>query len=483
MRRESFGRLVCLTLAMTRIPVALLCLLIPAACPAGRAVPLPGDIGPAVPTAGIEAADDGRWFVLCQARDDTDHDGTLQIKYDIHYNHGDLARPYLVLGSGNGEAIEYPAAQSAHGEWLAVVQSGKLVLIDAATFHRAELAADLMNDNEWLETKNSRFISIAGNASRLAYLRADNAIVIRELPSGRERVVAMTAKVWRATVDSTGTWAEVRVLSRDTNHDGKITWRGGPNTVWFSTCNADVLHRKMFEPTDGDAPTTRWLELATGNFVDDPTVIGTVGGELLHRQADDALVLGTQRIVEPSCHARVDGVLDVPARVLVTCGPATATDSGYHPAPIMVAGHGVLAQSADTQGRNSHDDLLHHDRFRWLGDRRFADYADGSTITLPGDRAASFQSQYLLVDGPTGLAAFDLVTRTATPLGVGGRPADDMSQGDVVAIGGLAYDLHNGKSLGPAETLAFVSSSRRALRFAATAKRGFASFGPLRWAP
>jgi len=140
--------------------------------------------------------------VLCQARADTDHDGKLSVQYDIHRTHGDQVDTYLVLDTGLGERIDYPAARSAHGEWVAVVHDGKLELIDGATFHRVPLAADLTDDYTWTEQKNSRFISIAANATRLAYLRRDNAIVIRELPSGTERVVPMTAKVWRATVDA-----------------------------------------------------------------------------------------------------------------------------------------------------------------------------------------------------------------------------------------------------------------------------------------
>ncbi len=428
------------------------------------------------------APDDGRWFVLCQARDDTDRDGKLEIQYDIHHNHGDLASPYLVLGTGAGELIDYPAAQSGHGEWLAVVRDKKLELIDAATFHRVVLPADLSNDDEWTTTKNSRFISIAGNATRLAYIRTDNAIVIRELPSGTERVVPMTAKVWRATVDPTGHWAEVKVIRADTNRDGKVEWPGGPQTSALTSCNVDILHHR--EPEATDAPSTLWLELATGKLVDDPTVIGVAGGELLHRMKDDSLVLGTQRIAEPACRAEVAGLLDAPARVIVTCGPSRkASQASPREMAIVVAAPGVFKTTRAKQYRWGNDSLSPHQRFDRIDDATFVDLADGSEIALPGKHVAGWMQRFVLVDTPTGLATFDLERRIATQLGVTGTVSPD-SLGEQVEIGGAIYDLRFAKKLAPpGDTIAFVASTGRVLRYPAPAKDGYAPSGPLRWDP
>src|SRR3984885_15549655 len=80
---------------------------------------LPGDIGTAAPIGGFMEADNGSWFVVCQARDDTDGDGTLSIRFSGHGFDGDALVPYLVLGGGPGERIDYPAAATPHGEWLA----------------------------------------------------------------------------------------------------------------------------------------------------------------------------------------------------------------------------------------------------------------------------------------------------------------------------------------------------------------------------
>ena len=455
----------------------LVALVIPLLCRVAAGAP--GDIGVAAPIAGIMAPDDGRWFVLCQARDDTDHDGKLEIRFDIHHNHGDLAKPYLVLGTGAGELIDYPAAESTHGEWFAIVRGHKLELIDPA-FHRVVLPADLTNDLEWNDTKNSRFISIAGNATRLAYIRTDNAIVIRELPSGAERVVPMTEKVWRATVDPTGTWAEVKVIRADTDHDGHIEWPGGPQTSSLAGCNVDILHQR--QPHANDAVTTRWLELATGKLVDDPTVIGTVGGELLHRMKDDSLVLGAQRIADGACHAQVAGVLEAPARVLVTCGSTITPSPDAPEAAIVVAGAGLSKATRVKEYRYGRDTLSRHERFEYIDDRTFVDFADGSEIALPGKHVAGWRERFVLVDTPSGLATFDLERRLATQLGVHGTVSSD-SFGDQVEIDGATYDLRFAKKLAAPDTIAFVDAIGRVLRFSAPAKSGYAPSGPLRWDP
>jgi hypothetical protein len=441
----------------------------------------PGDIGVAAPIAGMLAAETGHWFVLCQARDDTNHDGTLSVQYDIHQTHGDAVKAYLVLGSGPGEPIDFEVAKSAHDEWLAILRNGKLELIDGTTFQRVTLPADLTDDWEWTEAKNARFISIAGNGSRLAYIRPDNAIVIRELPSGKERVVAMGAKVWRATVDATGHWAEVTFMRADTNHDGKIEWPGGPASGSLHDCNADVIHSGMLALEPTDKVSTTWLDLATGTFVDDPKVIGVVGGELLRRASDDSLVLGATRIVDASCHAQITGIIDDPARVLVTCGHGAAAQNQSE--RVVVAGKGVFVPTRHTDYRWGRDSLAHQRRFELIDDTTLVDFNDGREIALPGKRAAGWFEPVILVEGPAGFLAYDLARRVATPLGVHGK-ADDNDLGEQVTIDGAVWDLRFARKLAPPyDTIALVDASGRVLRFASTGKPGFAPMGPLHWGP
>lgn len=438
----------------------------------------PGDIGAAAPTSGILVPDSGRWLVLCQARADTDHDGKLSVQYDIHRTHGDQVDTYLVLDTGFGERIDYPAARSAHGEWVAVVHDGKLELIDGATFHRVPLAADLTDDYTWTEQKNSRFISIAANATRLAYLRRDNAIVIRELPSGTERVVPMTAKVWRATVDATGKWAETSLIRADTNHDGKLEWPGGPAVRTLHDCNADTLHARPPQPTDD--VTTAWLDLATGKLIEDKAIIGVVGGEFVRRMPDDSLVLGAQRIADASCHARIRGVLDAPPRLFVLCGASLKSEDQT---AIVTAGPGVFASTRVNQYRLAADMFFPYHRFELIDDHTLVDLADGHELVLPGKLVGSWLQRFVLVDAPAGFIAYDLEQRIATPLGMHGH-ADDQALGEQIKIDGALWDLRLARKLAPpSDTIGFVDPKGRVLRYAARSQPGFAPMGPLRWDP
>jgi hypothetical protein len=446
----------------------------------------PGDIGTAHPLAGLMSSPDGRWFVLCQARKDTDGDGKIEIRYGLHHNDGDRALPYLVLGTGPGELIDYPAAQSAHGEWLAIVRAGKLELIEGATYRRWTLPADVTNDFHWMRDKNARFVSIAANGSRMTYLRKErdtDIIVIRELPSGTERSIPVDDKLWRATVDPSGRWAEVTVMRADTDHDGKIDWPGGPTRSSLSECDTDTLHHY---PPQGDEPTRRWLDLVTGSFVDDPTVIGVVGSDLLHRQTDDALVLGKAKLADGRCHAQIEGVIASPPRVLLTCGAPKAKPIDMREEPVVVAGPGIFQTTRWKQYRMGYDAVYPHDRFARIDDTTYVDLTDGQEIALPGPAKHEINS-LALVNLHGEWAAFSLVTRTTTMLHERGAAGDVLRYGvsTIVPIGDSAYDLRTGKRIGRADdTIEFIDDHGRVLRspHSHTAD-GMAAPGPLRWDP
>jgi hypothetical protein len=71
---------------------------------------------------------------VCQAREDTDRDGKLAVRYGPRGElEGDAMRSYFVLGAGPGEAIDGLAAYDPTGRYVVVVVDGKLWLIDAVT--------------------------------------------------------------------------------------------------------------------------------------------------------------------------------------------------------------------------------------------------------------------------------------------------------------------------------------------------------------
>ncbi|HEY1547678.1 MAG TPA: hypothetical protein VGG28_07660 [Kofleriaceae bacterium] len=454
------------------------------ACQQARDLPRAGDIGVAAPTAGIMAPDDGRWFVLCQARRDTDGDGELSVRYGLHLNDGDRAEPFLVLGSGAGEAIDYPAAHSADGSWLAIVRHGTLELIDTTSGERTTLDADLRNDRDWPRRKNTRAIDIADDNSRAVYIKPDNTIVIRELANGYEHSIAMHELVWRATIDAAGMWAEIKTIPADTDHDGVITWPGGFESSSMTGCDVDSLHQTPLEPKD--AVKTRWLELASGRFVDDPRIIGTVAGQLLRRLSNGALVLGETQITDPACHAHVVGTIDnlLAPRAIVTCGATPSEQT-----TLVVAGPGLHVVTRATAYVSTYDMVSPYDttplneRFNHLDDTTYVDLADGSEIHLPGKHVAGALTRFVLIDTGNELERYDLATRVATPLRTHGV-IDPESIGDDIAIDGELYDLRLARRITKSTAdIAFITNTGRVLRFAKEPKPGYAPFGPLRWDP
>jgi hypothetical protein len=80
-------------------------------------------IGSAHPTLVVTADPDARWVVLCQARKDTNRDGKTEVQVGYHGDtYGDDLLPYLVLGSGEGTAIDAFVSSDGSGRQIAYVQ-------------------------------------------------------------------------------------------------------------------------------------------------------------------------------------------------------------------------------------------------------------------------------------------------------------------------------------------------------------------------
>src|SRR5580704_3080342 len=88
--------------------------------PAPAPHPSVGVIGTAHPVLVQELAENGSWMVICQAREDTDHDRKIEVGVGFHGNLvGDAMKPYLVFGSGSGMPIDELVARDDDSAWLA----------------------------------------------------------------------------------------------------------------------------------------------------------------------------------------------------------------------------------------------------------------------------------------------------------------------------------------------------------------------------
>jgi hypothetical protein len=124
-----------------------------------RAQPLyVGDAGPAAVAA---AAADGSWVVLCQARQDTDHDGVVVVRSGgMGGTYGDQQDTFLVVEAGAGTAID---------DVVAVDPSGQRVVIERA--HRLVLARPTKPDEVDLTRLGARSPLFDDTGTHLIYIR------------------------------------------------------------------------------------------------------------------------------------------------------------------------------------------------------------------------------------------------------------------------------------------------------------------------
>src|SRR5690606_25952803 len=68
-----------------------------------------------------------RWMALCQARRDTDGDGTIEVRVGHHGEiFGDEMQLYLVVDGGDGIAIDSIVDSSDNDRWVAVIRGRSL---------------------------------------------------------------------------------------------------------------------------------------------------------------------------------------------------------------------------------------------------------------------------------------------------------------------------------------------------------------------
>jgi hypothetical protein len=240
------------------------------------ATPAPTQIGTPHPVLLQDFANDGSWLVICQAREDTDHDGKIEVGVGFHGNLvGDAMKPYLVFGSGSGMPIDELVARDDDSTWLAFARHGKLFVSDAAG-HATELpGADVRG-------ASSTEASMASDGSRVLYLRSDRGspaashIVIRELPSGTERVIDAGGSVWHAMVSDGGHWAAVAVMRPGAQFPHEDTDQAG-----------GACHGRAMASIDGglvgEAPIVKWLDVDHGVFVDEAKVSPDIRATIQHK--------------------------------------------------------------------------------------------------------------------------------------------------------------------------------------------------------
>lgn len=407
-------------------------------------------IGSGNPVSGAQLSSHGKWFVVCEARNDTNGDGKVEAEFDGRFARGDKYEPYLIQsGGGAGIQIDHVAAKSDDGTFVAVVRNGKLELHDTVKATAVQLTADITYDTGWGYRHEPRFASIGPGGKYMTYLTTD-AIVIRELATGTERSVKVQGKLWRADIEPGERWAQLKVLRKDTNGDGKIAFDSSLG-AWMYGCTSDTLHRGMSMQDNNDAATTLWLDLTTKAVVEDPTIIGAVGEELLRRKPDGTLLLGTDVIAKPACRARVAAVLANPPRAAFNCGTKKESDD-YKDKPVTIVGPGFRKETTYEMDYNDRDgftwDVYGGNRFR--NDFKHAlDLSTGEVLTVP-DKIAGHRDHLVTMRTAKGIAVYDLIKRTTVTMANSPVVPDgqiiDVDDG-IVTFEDKEWDAYTGKQL------------------------------------
>jgi hypothetical protein len=262
-----------------------------------------GAIGTAHPLIFQGVATDGRWTLVCQARQDTTADGKTEVMIGHHGEPlGDEVSPYVVV-------------------------------------------ADLRDEGSF---GSHRGIAFDRTGTRMLYLRGGEktAIVLRDLVNGAETVMDPgPGLVLSARFDPEGRGLEVV-----TSPSGE--WPHVASTLSKRRCRGAV---SSFSTFGGTMPhtTLRYLPFDAGPVVDDEGLLRMFGGQPLVRKKDGALALrpaqGPETVLVPkSCHGIVRHADATRGLLLVACD-----EKANGSAPLWMYGQGVSQKIGDIHSSNA----------------------------------------------------------------------------------------------------------------------------------
>lgn len=300
-------------------------------------------IGTAHPYALLETDPEGRYVVLCQARDDTNGDGEVRsFRGMANELGGDALVPYLIE-RGTGRAIEALLARSASGRYLALVEQARVVLLDSETHVALPLRDALVPGADPARIEGSSSLAFAADERRMIYLgRRDGRIaaVVHDLSSHREQILpAVPDDLSGVTLSPDSSWAMLRTLSAQQ--------LPGLNLLRSRRDEDGPCRRPSgFDWRDAvDSASSRWLVPIVGGAPRTATdYLMLLGGGLLRRAGDGALWLdrasGDKAEVAPaSCGAVLQRANE--HSVVVACKGAVTNE--YEDVPLYAFHGGQLS--------------------------------------------------------------------------------------------------------------------------------------------
>lgn len=292
-----------------------------------------GQFGTSAPMMLHTSAPDGRWLSWCEARQDTNGDGHLRVLVNPQGAlEGDTSSMFFAVGGGSGRPIDSFVSSSRDGRYVALIESGRLVVLDTVSHTKldlSELGASLATDlASYLPHRAATF---SPSAPLVLFYRNEGdaeSVVVRDLVTAEEIELAPPAgNLWRASFDESGRFVVAQVVEVDTNKNRRLDWphpkarEDTPSPIGRG-CSPPIPRIRVWR-FPGDTPTPHVARLGSTTWTRVTGFIRPVGDELLVRGEDGQLELlgaGSKRlVVNEKCDARVLHVDASRRKVLAAC--------------------------------------------------------------------------------------------------------------------------------------------------------------------
>ncbi len=464
-------------------------------------LPASGAIGTAHPIAVQASAADGRWVVACQARSDTNGDGAIRVAIGPHGDfYGDRMVPYLIVGEGEGEAIEAYIASDPAERTMVTLEGGALTLRDMSSGSRSVLDSGGFTR----DAKGAGGDMIAGfdRERSLVYLRGADPLarklVVHALADGRETTIDPgPGKLLRAFVPADGRYVVVAV---DLPVGGRILGRASYSSRYRGPCRGPVTSSYSFGG-GGPPGEVRVIDLESGLRWSlrrgEGRLVGVLGEQAIVRR-DDRSIWGAgldgsapRLLVHASCRGVILAASARRGSLLIRCESIERPRLQIHDATgVRLLEHSTFAGGPDEWwGGDRPRPLVRLDNRSMLAVDLETEHM--RRIELPAadeGRIIEWDAHHLLQRSGGSLQVIDLEDGVVRALDAqaGEYPRGEV-EGSIVAVDRVIVDLAAGELLGLVPALPeALTASGHALTPEPQAAAGVwvsdaVAQGPLRW--
>jgi hypothetical protein len=459
--------------------------------------PTSTEIGTAQPVVVEAASADGRWTVLCQAREDTDRDGRISVTIGARGELlGDKMQSYYVEGSGAGFPIDQFLGSDG-SRLIAMVRDGRLSIIDTLDRKTIDLSArgaDVRSDAA--NYLPHRSVAFDPSGERVLYLRRDadrTRAVVLDPKDGKELVLDPgSGALWRAELFSAA--VVLHVIPGDTNGNGRLDLPVPEASPGNWRCRGPIPRFDAWQAR-GDATEARVALAGSTGALPVPGFVGILGTDLVVREPSGRLVLqrpgapgqtpATIAELAPArCGAKILHGHETRRLLLIACTKAPGR------APVELVGEGYRSELKVSVEARANDALPRSSQrlfpFYPGGQGLLIDFETRRTTALEsGETVIAVHDTRALTRRGNSLSVRDVVSGTITALpGQLSEIGDLLQQPPMTYVTPLIADLSNSEIIGAipngVRPLA-LSRDGRALVPARSADAANLATGPLMW--